>query len=184
MFRVVAGISMIAMTLTMIMGRNINNLIILTISLIIMAVTIKISIQKECINTGATLIAVMQILLFPISFFTAGGFYSGLPQWFVICFIYISITLEGRRRIVFYFLWVIETLLCYYVAFYYPQYVAQNTQGHYFFCSAFSVILVGILTSVLLVSLNRLYEKENELSRRQKKEIEELNKAENNFFPV
>lgn len=182
MFRVVAGISMIAMTLTMIMGRNINNLIILTISLIIMAVTIKISIQKECINTGATLIAVMQILLFPISFFTAGGFYSGLPQWFVICFIYISITLEGRRRIVFYFLWVIETLLCYYVAFYYPQYVAQNTQGHYFFCSAFSVILVGILTSVLLVSLNRLYEKENELSRRQKKEIEELNKAENNFF--
>lgn len=47
MFRVVAGISMIAMTLTMIMGRNINNLIILTISLIIMAVTIKISIQKQ-----------------------------------------------------------------------------------------------------------------------------------------
>ena len=182
MFRVVAVISMIAMTLTMIMGRNIRTLIILAISLIIMAVIIKISIQKECINTGATVIAVMQMLLFPISFFTAGGFYSGLPQWFVICFIYISITLEGRRKIVFYFLWMIEVLLCYYVSFYYPQYVAQNTRGHYFFCSAVSVILVGILTSVLLVSLHRLYEKENELSRRQKKEIEELNKAENNFF--
>ena len=127
MFRVVAVISMIAMTLTMIMGRNIRTLIILAISLIIMAVIIKISIQKECINTGATVIAVMQMLLFPISFFTAGGFYSGLPQWFVICFIYISITLEGRRKIVFYFLWMIEVLLCYYVSFYYPQYVAQNT---------------------------------------------------------
>ena len=42
--------------------------------------------------------------------------------------------------------------------------------------------MVGLLTSILLMLLNRLYEKENELSRRQKKEIEELNKAENNFF--
>lgn len=77
---------------------------------------------------------------------------------------------------------MLETLVCYYVAFYYPQYVTQNTPGHYFFCSAASIILVGLLTSILLMLLNRLYEKENELSRRQKKEIEELNKAENNFF--
>jgi len=42
--------------------------------------------------------------------------------------------------------------------------------------------MVGMLTSVLLMFLNRLYEDENELSRQQKKEIEELNKAENHFF--
>ena len=39
--------------------------------------------------------------------------------------------------------------------------------------------MVGILTSVMLMFLNKLYEEENELSRQQKKEIEELNKAEN-----
>ncbi len=38
------------------------------------------------------------------------------------------------------------------------------------------------MTSVLLLFVTRLYEEENELSRQQKKEIEELNKAENNFF--
>ena len=182
MFRVATGISMVAMTLTLIMGRNKVNLMLLAASLILMVVIVKFSIRKECIDTGATAIAILQFLLFPISFFTAGGFYSGLPQWFVICFIYISITLEGRRKFVFYFLWMLETLVCYYVAFYYPQYVTQNTPGHYFFCSAASIILVGLLTSILLMLLNRLYEKENELSRRQKKEIEELNKAENNFF--
>ena len=182
MFRVATGISMVAMTLTLIMGRNKVNLMLLAASLILMVVIVKFSIRKECIDTGATAIAILQFLLFPISFFTAGGFYSGLPQWFVICFIYISITLEGRRKFAFYFLWMLETLVCYYVAFYYPQYVTQNTPGHYFFCSAASIILVGLLTSILLMLLNRLYEKENELSRRQKKEIEELNKAENNFF--
>ncbi len=182
MFRVAVGISMISLTLTMIMGRNITNLIILFVSLILTAGIVKISIHKECINTGATAIAILQFLLFPISFFAAGGVYSGLPQWFVICFIYISITLEGRRKAVFYLWWIIETLLCYYIAFYYPEKVAQNTQGHYFFCSAVSVILVGLLASALLLALNRLYERENELSIQQKKEIEELNKAENNFF--
>lgn len=35
---------------------------------------------------------------------------------------------------------------------------------------------------MLLLFLNKLYEEENELSKQQKKEIEELNKAENNFF--
>ncbi|MCI9104811.1 MAG: DegV family EDD domain-containing protein [Lachnospiraceae bacterium] len=182
MFRVATGISMVAVTLTLLMGRNIINLLILVASLICMTAIMKISIRKECINTGATAIAVLLFLLFPISFISAGGFYSGMPQWFVLCFVYVSVALEGRRKAVFFLFWIVETLFCYYVAFYFPEFVTQNSQGHYFFCSAVSVILVGMLTSVLLFSLNRLYEKENELSKRQKKEIEELNKAENNFF--
>jgi DegV family protein with EDD domain len=44
------------------------------------------------------------------------------------------------------------------------------------------MIMVGLLTSVLLMFLSRIYEEENALSQRQKKEIEELNRAENNFF--
>lgn len=83
---------------------------------------------------------------------------------------------------VFFSLCTIETLLCYYIAYTFPETVAQNTQGRSFFDSAASVVLVGILTSILLMFLNRLYEKENELTKQQKKEIEELNKAENNFF--
>ena len=44
------------------------------------------------------------------------------------------------------------------------------------------MIMVGLLTSVLLMFLNRMYEEENALTQQQKKEIEELNQAENNFF--
>ena len=182
MFRVVTGISMIALIIILPMGRSFMNLLILAASLLCMAVVTKISIRKECINTGATIITVLLLLLFPISFFTAGGFYSGMPEWFVLCFVYISITLEGRRKGVFFLLCTAEILLCYYIALYYPKFVAGNTRVHSFFDSATSVILVGILTSVLLMFLNRLYEEENELSRQQKKEIEELNKAENHFF--
>ena len=182
MFRVATGICMVALLFILPMGRNLFNILILVLSLIAIALTVKFSIQKKCINMGATFISVLFLILFPLSFFSAGGFYSGMPEWFVLCFVYISITLEGRRKAIFFLLCTAETLLCYYIAYYFPESVAQNTQRHTFFDSANSVIMVGALTSVLLLFLNRLYEEENELSKQQKKEIEELNKAENHFF--
>lgn len=182
MFRVVTGICMVALLVILPMGENPVNLLILAVSLVCIYAIVKVSIQRDCIHTGATAIAVFLLVLFPISFFSAGGFYSGMPEWFVLCFIYISLTLMGRRKIIFFFLCTAETLLCYYTAFYYPQLVTQTTRHHTFFDSAASVIFVGILTSVLLLFVTRAYEEENEISRQQKKEIEELNRAENHFF--
>ena len=182
MFRVVTGISMLALIYILPMGRNLINWLLLVPSLVAMSMIVKVSILKERITTGATAISVLRLLLFPVSFFTAGGFYSGMPEWFVLCFIYISITLTGRRKAAFFVLCTVETLLCYYIAFYFPATVARSTPRTSFFGSANSVIMVGILTSVLLMFLNRLYEEENKLAQQQKKEIEELNRAENHFF--
>ena len=182
MFRLVTGVCMVALIFILPMGWSIANLLILAGSLVYMVAVVDISIKKERINEGATSIAVLMLVVLPVSFFTAGGFYSGVPEWFVLCFIYISITLAGRRKLVFFLLCTVETLLCYYIAYSFPEYVAQNTQARSFFESAYSVVLVGVLTSVLLLFLNQLYEKENQLTKEQKKEIEELNQAENNFF--
>ncbi len=182
LFRMVTGIVMIALICTLPMGKSVLNLFLLPVSLVIMAVVVKVSIQKERINTGATVIVILLLLLFPETFFSAGGFYSGMPEWFVLCFIYISIILEGKRKIVFFLLCTVETLICYWLALYYPDLAAANTLEHSFLDSAVSVIMVGFVTSVLLLFLNRMYEEENELAKRQKKEIEELNKAENHFF--
>ena len=185
LYRIATAGCMIAAAFALTKVRSILNFVVLAASLVFMAAIVKFSIAKncaECINKGATVIAVLILVLFPFSFFTAGGFYSGVPEWLVIYFIYISITLVGRRKIVFFTFCTAETLLCYYIAYEFPQYVANNTAEHSFFDSAYSVILVGLLTSVLLIFLNRLYEEENELSKRQKKEIEELNRAENHFF--
>ena len=102
MFRVVTSICMIALLIILPMGRNITNLLILAASLVCMAAVVKISIKKKCINAGATIITVLLLLLFPLSFFTAGGFYSGMPEWFVLCFIYISITLKRKRKAFFF----------------------------------------------------------------------------------
>ena len=168
MFRIVTGTCMVALVLVLPMGRSVLNILILAVSLIAMTAIVKVSIRKGRIHAGATAIALLLLTLFPVSFFTAGGFYSGVPEWFVFCFIYVCITLQGRRMLVFFVLCTIETLLCYGIAFYFPEFVAGNTQQHSFFDSSFSVIMVGLLTSVLLMFLNRIYEVENALSQQQK----------------
>ena len=182
MFRIVTGICMIALIFTLPMGRNILNIALLLASLAVMALIVKFSIRKKRIQLGASAITSLLLALFPITFFSAGGFYSGVPEWFVLCFIYVCITLQGRRRNVFFGLCMAETLLCYGIAFYYPEFAVQNPNTNSFFDSAFSMIMVGLLTSVLLMFLNRMYEEENKITQQQKKEIEELNRAENHFF--
>ena len=182
MFRIVTLVCMIALVFTLPMGRRLLNIAILLASLLAMAAIVKISIRKGRVEAGATAIVVLMLALFPFTFFSAGGFYSGVPEWFVLCFIYVCITLQGRRMVIFFGLCTAETLLCYGIALYYPDIAAINSQQRSFFDSAFSMIMVGMLISVLLMFLNRMYEEENALSQQQKKEIEELNQAENNFF--
>ncbi len=182
MFRLVTGISMVALVFILVLGRSGVNLFILPLSLAYIYIAAKISIKKECINAGAAAIVVLLLLLYPVVFFTGGGLYGGVPEWFVLCFIYISITLEGRRKGVFFLLCIVETVICYYLAYHYPDLVMPNTMAQAYFDSARSVILVGFLTSILLLFQNYLYEEENKLTKSQKKEIEELNQAENHFF--
>ena len=182
MFRVVTGICMVALIFILPMGRNLGNLLILAACLAAVTVIVRLSIRRECITCGATIIVILLLLVFPFSFFTAGGFYSGVSEWGVICFIYISLTLEGRRRVVFFLLTVAEIIACYFVAFRALGNMAQHAMSHSFFDSVVSVTMVGLLSSVLLLFLNRLYNRENEITQQQKKEIEELNRAENNFF--
>ncbi|MCR2049437.1 DegV family EDD domain-containing protein [Acetatifactor muris] len=182
MFRLVTGISMVALIFILILGRYTGNLFLLAGSLIYMYIVAKISIQKEAINAGATATVILLLVLFPVVFFTGGGIYGGVPEWFVLCFIYISVTLEGRRKPLFFLLCIAETLICYYIAYHYPELLIPTTTAQAYFDSVRSVILAGVLTSVLLLFQNHLYEVENKLTIQQKKEIEELNQAENHFF--
>ena len=170
MFRIVTLVCMIALVFTLPMGRRLLNIAILLASLLAMAAIVKISIRKGRVEAGATAIVVLMLALFPFTFFSAGGFYSGVPEWFVLCFIYVCITLHGKRMAVFFGLCTAETLLCYGIALYYPDIAAINSQQRSFFDSAFSMIMVGMLISVLLMFLNRMYEEENALSQQQKKE--------------
>ena len=64
MFRLVTGISMVALVFILVLGRSGVNLFILPLSLAYIYIAAKISIKKECINAGAAAIVVLLLLLY------------------------------------------------------------------------------------------------------------------------
>lgn len=186
MFRLISGIGAAAMLLMLLAELftrvSVQNLMALTGALFYVIVVTMVSISRKQIHIGATLIALLLLFLFPLNFFTSGGMYGGASLWFVFFFVYVSLTLYGLRRILFLMSCAVITLFCYVTAYRYPQYVMQNTVRAAHLDTAVSVILVGGLISAMILFQNRIYREENRISNQQRREIEELSKAESRFF--
>jgi len=186
MFTLIAAVGAAALVLMLVCklftGETFSNLLTLAGCIVCVTAVGIISVHRNRVNTGATVVAVLLLIMLPVNFFTAGGMYGGAPLWFVFILLYISLTLHRMRRVLFLVLGVAETVICYYVSFHYPGHMVQHTLAEAYVDSALSVILVGGLTCTMVWFQNRVYREENRISDQQKKEIEELNKAENRFF--
>lgn len=110
MFRVVTGICMVALMFVLPMGRSLANMLILVLSLICIAFIVKISIQKKCINTGATCITVLLLLLFPLSFFPQADFIAECLNG--SCFVLFTSALFCREGVRPYFLCFVRLRHC------------------------------------------------------------------------
>ena len=73
-----------------------------------------------------TVIAVF-LLIFPVLFFTGGGYHSGMPCFFVFAVVFTVLMLEGKRRTVFTILEVALYLGCFLAAYFYPDAVSPLT---------------------------------------------------------
>lgn len=186
MFRLVATIGAMSLTLMLVckllIGETITNVVILALFIAFTTAIGVISVQKGYVNAGAVIVAVLLLFFLPVNFVISGGMYGGAPVWFVFAFLYISLTLKGKRRVVFLILGMGIVRLCYYIAFHYPSYMVQHTLSDAYLDSVLSVILVSALTCIMIWFQNYIYQEENRISNEQKREIEELNKAENHFF--
>ncbi len=73
-------------------------------------------------------------------------------------------------------------LACYYIAYFYPRQIVQHTLEMAYVDSFSTLTIVSFITCGMLLFQNKAYQAENEMVRKQKKEIEELNQAQNHFF--
>ncbi len=186
MFRLIATIGVMSLTLMLVckllIGETVINLLMLAFFIACTTAIGIISVKKNHVNAGSVIVAVLLLLFLPVNFVISGGMYGGAPVWFVFAFLYISLTLKGKHKAVFLIFGMVIVSLCYYIAFRYPNYMVQHTLADAYLDSALSVIFVSGLTCIMIQFQNHIYQEENRISNQQKKEIEELNKAENRFF--
>ena len=141
------------------------------------------SVKKKKIKFGASMICFMLgFIFFPMTFIYGGGINGDAPIWFIYTILVISILLDGKTRIVFYVLELLVATGCYYINIMHPEIVVESSRimGNVF--SYVSLVLISLAISVLVGLEVRLFTKEKKRAEEQKKEIEMLNAAQNQFF--
>ncbi len=161
---------------------------ILAIGLFALAIGLigTVCLRKKKIKTGAAIIDFLMVFIFfPIIYFGNGGIAGTAPLWFIYNILMISIILDGGARIFFGLSQHIIAIASVVASYLQPDLVkfsgTMNGIKQYIY-SYTALFLIGISVSVLLYIENRLYIRQNEISRKQAKEIEGLVASQNRFF--
>jgi len=118
------------------------------------------------------------ICLFPIMFFSAGGYHSGMPSFFVFAVVFTVFMLEGKKAIFFSaFEILFYTALCA-AAFYRPEWVsAFANEQEVLLDIIIAFVTVSIILSICLYIHFHLYnrqQRELEAARKQAEEYAEM----------
>ncbi len=187
MFRLIASVGLIGLALGgvmgILMGEGVANQLSNLAALLIFAAIVFFALRFHKIQAGAVAIsaAAMYVVL-PVNFLTAGGIYGGAPIWFVLGFVLITLTVEGRIKYILLGGGYVVFFACYLTAYFHPAQIVQHTLEMAYIDSLSTFVIVSLVTCGMLLFQSAEYREENEMAQRQKKEIEELNQAQNRFF--
>ena len=164
-------------------GENINNLLAMILALAVIFGITYFTIRYRKIQLGAVLIAFLIIyFVLPYNFLTGGGIYGGGPIWFMFGVVFVCLVVEKKIKYVLIVSSFFICAVCYYIAYFYPEVIAAHTIQMAYVDSFATLSIVTILTCGMILFQNAIYRSENEMTQKQKKEIEELNRAQNRFF--
>lgn len=128
-------------------------------------------------------IAVVFIGFFPVMFFTAGGYHSGMPSFFVMAVIFSVIMLEGKRLFAMAALEVVVYTGVCITAYRYPQTVHKLAGEREIFVDVLTgIILVSILLGIVLSKHFALYREQQRKLEEAREEALRLSEIKTNFL--
>lgn len=164
-------------------GKSVVNIIVYAAVLVVFVGVSLFCLRFHWVQTGAIIIAaLLGCVVMPYNFITKGGVYGGAVVWFMFGFVFTAMVVTGKAKYILLAINYLLALGCYYIAYNYPERITQQPIGMTYLDSLVSLTVVGAVACVLILFQNALFRSENALARNQKKEIEELNKAQNSFF--
>ncbi len=187
LFRLLVMIAFSGLLLSMsiggILGENRTNIILIAIIFAILFGIAYYAIHYHRIQFGAVIIeAIIIYLLMPFYFLTNGGIYGGATIWLLFNMVYVCLVVNGKIKYVFLGSSFVLAMVCYYIAYFYPALIVRHTLKMAYLDSFGSLVIVSALTCGMILFQNAIFRSENEVTQKQKKEIEELNQMQNNFF--
>ena len=142
-----------------------------------------IALRKHKTRQAATLICCMVVfILLPVTFFFGGGLNGGSVIWFSFVYLYIGLLMSGKGRPI---LLACLTALAfgeYYLAYVNPGLIVPHNRMMTYWDSLVSVVLVGFVICAVVVFISKLFMRENEKALAQADKVEEMSKAQSQFF--
>jgi len=147
--------------------------------------------SRKKLNLASILLcSIIGFIVFPIMFINGGGIYSGMPIWFMLVLVFVSILIEGKIRFIICGLLMLTYVGLIAFAYRYPEELSYfETEQMVFMDIGQSVIFVGI--TILAIISFQLYmydlamKKTEEAAREAEKAKEEAisaNTAKSNFL--
>jgi signal transduction histidine kinase/CheY-like chemotaxis protein len=101
-------------------------------------------------------------VLFPIVFFTNGGFVSGMPAYFVLSVVIIFLLSRGRACAIMVIIHLVIVIICYAVAYIYPDSVMSLNPFQQLVDNLQSIAVSGCFIGFVIKFQNRIFELEKQ----------------------
>lgn len=129
-----------------------------------------------------TIVAVF-IVLFPMMFFTAGGYHSGMPSFFVFAVAFTILMLEGKKAIIMTVLEIIFYIAICLIAFFYPEVVkAWDAEQDLLTDVIVGFVSVSAVLGTMLYLHFKLYNEQQKQLTEQNILLEQLNRMKAELF--
>ena len=165
-----------------IQGSGMAQIVIMCVGTALFAGTVAFTFRSKRMRLGSAISAILYFLLYPITFFDSGGMYGGAPVVFAFALVYVFLVTEKWERFVVMGLCVAASVVCFAVSWLHPELLTRHTVQVEHVESLLSVLLVAVLLCVLFAFVTEVYQDENNIVQKQKKEIEELSQSQKRFF--
>ena len=146
------------------------------------AITVSLTFKSGRMRLGATISGLLYFSIYPLTFFSSGGIYGGGPPVAAFALIYVFLVTQNWERIASLALCVLVDGCCWLAAYLHPELLTKRTVAMEHAESFLAVLLVTLLICTLFAFVAEVYAEENRIVQRQKKQIEDLNRAQKRFF--
>ena len=146
------------------------------------AMTVSLTFKSGRMRLGATISGLLYFSIYPLTFFSSGGIYGGGPPVAAFALIYVFLVTQNWERIASLALCVLVDGCCWLAAYLHPELLTKRTVAMEHAESFLAVLLVTVLICTLFAFVTEVYAEENRIVQRQKKQIEDLNRAQKRFF--
>ncbi len=152
-------------------------------SFVVFFIMLVVGFKTRRLKLTANIVSFILIwIVLPVTFYTSGGVYGGTPMWFLFDILFVGLIIKGWQRIFYYVSAFVVSAVCWQLEYTNPEIVIQHSEQTVYMDSFATLLIVGVVMTILISYQNILFKAETIYSEKQKHEIEELSAAQNRFF--